>query len=235
MIQKIDNQQGCNLLTNSQKQVILSGILGDGYVGIFSTGKGEFYTNCIHKEYIEYKKNLLGGISSDIYEEINQGFKQNVIYSVRVTRMTGIKELYDLTLEEKLNQLDDLGLALWLYDDGSLHKKNGFFNLNTHSFTEYEHSKYLIPYFEKLGTKPQIFRDKKKDGREFCYLYFGRHFGAFEIMQVLSKYPINCYNYKLWSSETIQKWSKLQAELKSRDMEITPRKFANILNGVSSI
>lgn len=42
-----------------------------------------------------------------------------------------------------------------------------------------------------------------------------------KISQILSKYPIKCYSYKRWSSETIQKWSKLQEKLKSEGIEIT--------------
>jgi hypothetical protein len=42
-----------------------------------------------------------------------------------------------------------------------------------------------------------------------------------KISQILSKYPVKCYSYKRWSSETIQKWSKLQEELKSEGVEIT--------------
>lgn len=37
----------------------------------------------------------------------------------------------------------------------------------------------------------------------------------FDNEQLQEKYPINCYNYKRWSSETIQKWSKTQGSLKS--------------------
>lgn len=45
-------------------------------------------------------------------------------------------------------------------------------------------------------------------------------------------YSINCYNYKLWSSETIQKWSKLEAQLKSEGLTVTPRKFTNMLGKI---
>ena len=41
-----------------------------------------------------------------------------------------------------------------------------------------------------------------------------RYEGAYIISQILAKYPVPCYNYKIISSETIQKWSKLQEELK---------------------
>ena len=31
---------------------------------------------------------------------------------------------------------------------------------------------------------------------------------------------VECYSYKIWSSETIQKWSKLQEKLKSTNIDI---------------
>lgn len=33
----------------------------------------------------------------------------------------------------------------------------------------------------------------------------------------LNKYYVDCYNYKIWSSETIQNWSKMQEYLKSEN------------------
>lgn len=232
---RMGNQQDYNL-TNNQLQVLLSGYFGDGSITITENNKGIFTTNSIYKEYIKFKDELLGNLTTGrIRESVNRGFKQNLIYNIGTVRSDDIRVVYNLPIEKKLELLDDLGLALWFYDDGSLHKKNYFYNLNTHSFDEYTHYNIFVPYFESKGLHPKVFRDKKKDGREFCYLYFGKHFGAFEIAQLLEKYPFDCFKYKLWSSETIQKWSKLKAELKSRNMVITPRKFENIILGKSTI
>lgn len=35
------------------------------------------------------------------------------------------------------------------------------------------------------------------DGREFWYLRISRYEGAYEITQLLNKYPVHCYNYKV--------------------------------------
>lgn len=238
-MQKIDNQQDYNLnleLTNNQIQVLLTGTFGDGCITLEKSGTSKYSTNCIHKEYIDYKTSLLEDLWSSNSEAIDQGFKQNVIYNCRSKASIKITKFNNLSLEDKLSLFTELGLALWFYDDGSLHKKNHFFNLNTHSFSEEIHRDLLVPFFNKLGMKPDVYKDRKKDGREFCYLYFAKHFGAFEIMKILEKYPIDCFKYKLWSSETIQNWSKLKAELKSRGIEnISPRKFTNILLEKSSI
>lgn len=234
-IQKIGNQQDYNL-NNNQLQAILSGDLGDGHISVTKSNKGKFICNCIYKEYIEYKKDLLGEIANpNIRSVLNQGYKKRIIHSLYSKPLKIIKDLKELPLRDKLDLLDNLGLALWFYEDGSLHKTNHFFNLNTHSFTEYEHYTVLVPFFKKLGMNAEVYKDVKKDGREFFYLYFGKHHGAYEVMKILSQYPVECYKYKLWSSETIQKWSKLKVELKSKGIEVTPRKFTNILLGKATI
>ena len=56
-------------------------------------------------------------------------------------------------------------------------------------------------------------------------LPFGKIFTA--------KYKVNCYNYKIWSSETIQNWSKLQEWLKSSgNLNFSSRKQASILRKI---
>jgi hypothetical protein len=232
MEQIIGNQQDY-IFTNKQIQVLLTGTFGDGCISYNKSGTSVYTTNCIHKEYINYKKDLLGDLFSSQSEGINQGYKQNMIYKLLSKCNKQITQLHNLSLEDKLEKLDELGLALWFYDDGSLHKNRLFFNLNTHSFNEEVHNDVLMPFFKKLGFSPKVFKDKKKDGRVFSYLYFGKHFGAYEIMQILQKYPVECFKYKIWSSETIQKWSRLQAQLKSEDRKVTPRMFEEIILGRS--
>ena len=232
MVQKIDNQQDYNL-SNNQIQVIVSGIFGDGHISMSTSGKSFYSTSCIYEEYIDFKANLLEGLLNKKKSYLNMGYKERIIYEINTSVDQRISNLQALSIEEKLSLLDDLGLAMWFYDDGSLHKKNLFFNLSTHSFSEEIQRNLFIPFFEERGMKPKIFYDKKKDGRIFPYLYFGKHFGAYEIMQILSKFPIECYKYKLWSPETIQEWSKLKAQLKSEDIEVTSRGFENILLGKS--
>jgi len=234
MIQKIDNQQLCSLNRN-QVQVLVSGEFGDGHIALKKSGKGVYKTNCKYLEYLEFKQKLLGNISGKIGYVEKNGYNQNEIYTLSSKTAMELKIIKELDIKTKLSLLDDLGLALWFYDDGSLHRRNGFFNLNTHNYDENTHYNIFVPFFEKLGMKPQVYRDNKKDGRSFCYLYFGKHFGAYEIMKILSKYPIECYKYKLWSSTTIQDWSKLKVELKRRGITVTPRKFTNILNGKAVI
>ena len=120
-----------------------------------------------------------------------------------------------MNIEDALNLLDDLGIALWFYDDGSLHKTKLFYNLNTQGFSEEVNKELFVPFFLKFGIKAKPTIERKKDGREFWYLRVGKYDGAYEISELLNKYKVNCFDYKVWSSETIQNWSKLQEWLKS--------------------
>lgn len=208
-------------LNNEQKQLVLSGILGDGCITISKhANKSAIISfNSSKLEYIQFKQKIFEGHSSDIRTSMNRGYKLNEIHSFSTRTINEIYEIGKYSIEEILNNLDDFGLALWVYDDGSLHKRGNFYNLNTHAFDEETQVKYFIPFFNKKGIYPTIAYDRKKDGRVFTYLRINKLSGADKISKILEKYRINCYNYKIWSSETIQKWSKAQESLKSENME----------------
>ena len=127
-----------------------------------------------------------------------------------------LKYIKEMPIEEVINNLDELGLALWIYDDGSLHKSKLFYNINTQAFPKEVQEEVLIPFFNKFGIYPKLQVENKKDGRQFWYLRIPKYEGCCELSKILDKYPIGCFSYKRWSSETIQKWSKVQENLKSQ-------------------
>ena len=80
-----------------------------------------------------------------------------------------------------------------------------------------EHENIIVPFFASMGITAKIRVDRKKDGRVFYYISIGKYDGANKISDILNKYRIEEMSYKIWSSETIQKWSKLQEKLKSEN------------------
>lgn len=225
-------------LSNEQLQVLISGKLGDGCFQKHPTCIDyNFITNCIHKEYIDYKTNLLGNLVSSTGSQINQGYKNNIIYRLRTHSNPFITEIAEETLEDSLSKLDELGLAMWFYDDGSLHKSKYFYNLNTQSFSEEINKDLFIPFLKsKFEIKAKATIERKKDGREFWYLRIGKWDGSAIIAETLNKFYVNCYNYKIWDSETIQKWSKLQEQLKSTHTDInklSSKMITAMLNKIS--
>lgn len=108
---------------------------GDGY--LYPEGDRSYYmTNCKYKEYLQYKKDLLGELcdTTNINSIEYNGFLGTKIYTLKTKRDESIGYLRDLSLEDSLELMNDLGLALWIYDDGSLHKNKLFYNINTQGF-----------------------------------------------------------------------------------------------------
>jgi hypothetical protein len=228
----MDNQQ-LYILNNNQEQVLLTGMLGDGHL---TKPKNEnsnslYTTNCIHKEYVEYKKELLGDLSFNISSRTNNGYKKGIIYTVTTKRSKVITDIKNKSLVEILEKLNELGIALWFYDDGSLHKRALFYNLNTQKFSK-EENITVLEYLKKYNIYAKVTPERKKDGRIFYYLRISKYEGAYEISKILNKYYIDCYKYKIWSSETIQKWSKLQEQLKSTDKILSKKAKGLLLNNM---
>lgn len=220
----VDNQQ-LSLLTREQLQVFLTARLGDGCITTTNSNSTYYTTNCKFEEYIDYKSELLGDMFKKKTFQEKNGFCQTPIYNMRSCSSNILKVIKELPLEEVINNLDELGIALWFYDDGSLHKTDLNYNLNTQKFSYEEHTDIFIPFFNKFGIHPVVRTENKKDGRLFYYLGINKYRGANIISEILSKYPVNCYSYKRWSPETIQKWSKMQEHLKSVDRQLSSQEL----------
>ena len=215
-LKEMDNKQLYNF-TREQTQVFLTAKLGDGCISTTTSNSWIYTSNCKHLEYLEFKKQLIGK-GKISYQERN-GYSNTPIYTYYGGAYPELKLIKELSLKDTLDNLDTLGLALWFYDDGSLHKRDFYYNLNTQKFSYYEHENVLLPYFTSLGIKAKI-REDLNHVHPLYYLGINKYEGAYIINQILRLYPVNCYSYKLWSSETILKWSKLQEKLKSTDRDI---------------
>ena len=196
-------------ISNEQKQLMLSGLLGDG-----SIKHSHVTFNCMYREYMAYKRKLAGNLAkSEVIEMNNLGYKKgSKIYNFSMRLNEYSKYLIEKPLSETINDLDELGLALWVMDDGSLHKKNYFYNINTHSFTREQEESILIPKLNEFGIYPTILTEKKQDGRLFSYLYISKWNGAMIISRILRKYIVDCYRYKLIPKEIEDAYFKLDLE-----------------------
>lgn len=181
-------------MNNIVKQILIGSALGDGHI----TKNGTFTTGSKHLSWIQYKASILTEYISDKWYRFvaENGYCKTPYHTLRTLVHSDIKQISKMSLQEKLNELDELGLAVWFYDDGSLHKHKLFYNLNTHSFTEQEHIQFILPALMGFGIKAKTLKERKQDGREFTYTYIGRRFGAQTINRVLKTYSIDCYKYK---------------------------------------
>lgn len=232
-----NRQSAADNLSNEQLQVFLTSRLGDGCIYTTNSNSTYYSTNCKYEEYIDFKTSLLGDFFKTKKLLECNGYCQTPIWTMRSKSSDLLLNIKNMPLDQVLNNLDELGIALWFYDDGSLHKTDLFYNLNTQKFSEEIHRELLVPYFrDRWGIKITPTIEHKKDGRIFWYCRIKKYEGAFFISEILRKYYVNCYNYKIISSETIQKWSKLQEELKSTDKDIsmfTPFQLGMMLRKVS--
>lgn len=201
-ITKMGNQQ-LYTLKNCELQVVLSLYLGDGcFISNKANTSAAIATSCKYEEYLLYKKNLISTLdNSNVSYSTNNGYKNSFIYKWKINQSPYLKEIEQIPLIDKLEILDELGLALWFYDDGSLHKSKYFYNLNTHTFS-LEDQYLFLDKLSKYGINAKIYKDRKKDGREFFYLSIGKHQGSSIISDFLNKINIDCYKYKRWSSST---------------------------------
>lgn len=165
----------------------------------------------------------------------HNGYCQTPIYNLRSCSHKALKGIKELPIDKVVDGLTDLGVALWFYDDGSLHKKDYFYNLNTHKFSREIQEDVFIPFFNSLDIYPTVREERKADGRVFSYLCINKLKGAANVSMILEKYPLNCFQYKRWSPETIQKWSKLQEKLKSENItmdSLHPRTIGQMLKNI---
>lgn len=195
-------------ITNEQKQVMLSGLLGDG--SLIKNGGGAMSFSCQHKEYMEFKKELLKDLASEVKEVNNNGYKKGTIYTLRCKANDYGKLLFKFSYEDIMREIDDLGIAMWLVDDGSRHKTANFYNINTHAIDRGIEEKVLIPFFNKLNIYPKILTETKKDGRVFSYLYISKWQGAMELSRMIRKLNLSCYNYKIMPLELEESYFKLK-------------------------
>lgn len=184
-----------------EKQLIISAFLGDGHIR-----QGGYVTySSSQKEYMAFKKKLSPNMS-EISESINLGFKKDgKIFKVHLKTSEYAKNFSI----ENISEIDDLGLALWFYDDISLHQTKHFYNINSHSFTEEEHDKYLIPLLNRFKIYPTKVRTKK-DGKYFTYLCVQKYKGGLVIDSILRKHLVECYRYKLLPDYQIENLNTLK-------------------------
>lgn len=186
-------------MNKEERQVVYSGILGDGCLG----KGGSISYNCHYKEYMEFKHSILAFYcNSGVKDRLNSGFKKgSAIFSFATTVSSFIKDLMSKDpIEESIKNLDEFGLALLMYDDGSRHKKNNFYNINTHALSD-KHQNMLVEKLKEFDVFATVLTETKKDGRVFSYLHISKWNGAMELSRIMREIPLECYNYKLVPKE----------------------------------
>jgi hypothetical protein len=191
------NKQGSN-----QPNIILNAKLGDGTIvhqGHVNCYMG-FTSKCM--DVLCYKRDLAGGYSPTNFRDVPSGYKDGAVSRTFTTRShVDITEMYYTSYEECIDMLTKEDLALWYLDDGSLHKHKKFMHLYCNMFSEEEALKLADKIYSMYPIKkPSVRWDKKKDGREYVYLYIpaptAREFGK-DVLSLIEENQLYSMLYKV--------------------------------------
>lgn len=157
-------------------KVVKNARLGDGMVyNNKNVASVKYYSTDL--SLLKYKEKLLHeegvGITVKKTQESGYGGKKT-IYVYTSESSPAFKRTADASVEELIQDLTKEDLYLWYLDDGSWHINRRTMHLYSNSLDE-EQTKLLIKKIGSLyGIEPRIRIDRKKDGRQFYYLYFPR-------------------------------------------------------------
>lgn len=201
-------------------QLFLTSRIGDGYCGLHSRSTLEGKANAhitymgIERDYIQYKHDIISNYytCNDVKLKDNSaGYnKKGTIYTFNVFSHPDITAIYKMSKIDIINQLDYFGYLMYFFDDGSYHIIRNTMHLYCNSFTPEEVDALKQKVFELFPYKMCRNRiDKKKDGRQYPYLYVPRV--TVEAIkeyytEFMNKTPaLNCMRYKLnLPSQTIR-------------------------------
>lgn len=155
-------------LTDIQKQIIISGSLGDGHIcvstkePIYIEGHAED-----EKEYLLWKYNILKNICnkppkySDPKIKIFNGkeYLSQASYRLSTRVVDELYELHDMSRIEKINYLNELGYSTHMLDDGSRSKCN--WEVCLAEWSSEEKNLYLQILSEKYDIHGRILKDDR--------------------------------------------------------------------------
>jgi hypothetical protein len=124
-----------------------------------------------------------------------------------------------MSIAEVIGDLDKMGLCFLGYDDGSLHNKNLFYNINTHALSKDIQEKYLIPKLVSMGLSgATLFSETKKNGDKYNYISIPKLKGSFEFDEVLRQLDTKVYDYKLLPEDYKQAYSFIKIKFHNKLM-----------------
>lgn len=201
------------LKSREPSQLLYSLKIGDGSFVQNSTGERfgkatySLLINSINLDYLVHKKTELErqGIITQPLRTAKSGFKENSIIYVFGTRIHNhITQVAHLSITEILHRLDVQGLVYFFLDDGTFHQKKHFGHIYCNTFND-EEVELLINVMYKFYPQKRCVKrlDKKKDGRQYPYIYIPvvvmNEFRK-DIQKFLEENSINSLMYKVGGS-----------------------------------
>lgn len=152
--------------------------LGDGHLSVSSeTSNARAIFNGKNVQWVSFKRDLavFQGFEVSNLKPKYSGYKDSyslVGFSTKTDeRLTYV---YKASRKEVIESLLPRDLIMWYIDDGSWHKSRKTMHLYCNSLDPEEVQALVLNIESYYGIKPAIRKDRKKDGREYPYLYFPR-------------------------------------------------------------
>lgn len=154
----------------------INALIGDGCLSKTGVNYRALF-NGINMEWVSFKRDLA----------IKEGFRPSNL-SYGSSGYTGRKDIIGFRTKKDplftmivqlgrkriLERLSKMDLILWYIDDGSWHKRARTMHLYCNDLSEPEVDTLIERITVLYGTSPSIKWDRKKDGRQYPYLYFPR-------------------------------------------------------------
>jgi len=180
-------------LSMSQNEFILGSMLGDGHIA--NRKVNTYYVLSQRKrEYVCFVKKILNKFVINIH-------RCNNIYQLRTCFHPEFKKLRNFCYYRRkkkisldwLNSLTDFSLAVWIMEDGSLHKKSKNYCLATCSFSKKEHRLIKKWFKEKYNIDAKIIRNSYNNHTTIKF----RKEASIKLSKIIEPYIIPCMKYKI--------------------------------------
>lgn len=183
-------------------KVAKNAILGDGTLRINKDTAAITYIST-DLSLLRHKEKLLAeeGIEVTVKKTQASGYGgKKTIHVYSATPSAAVKEASDAGIDKLIKDLTKEDIYLWYLDDGSWHINRLTMHLYSNMLDESQTHALIERIGELYGVEPRIRIDRKKDGRQFYYLYFPRELVRIirpEIEDYIRKNGIESMLYKV--------------------------------------
>ncbi len=145
------------VFSESQRQVLLGSLLGDGYVN--KDGRLRFEHGAAQLRYLRWKLKAFGSLSSPVRpRDLSDGWGKRRSYQAYIRTTVALKAAHHCWYangwkqipDGALDTLSDLGLAVWFMDDATVSKRDGRITLFCQGFDSACRRKMYV-YFASRG------------------------------------------------------------------------------------
>jgi LAGLIDADG DNA endonuclease family len=199
--------------TDEQKSIVYGTLLGDGYLKPSNNRENPSYSLVIahgakQKEYLEWKKEKLSNfiIKEDAYiKQSKTKYNHSPTYRYDTIAHPFLTELrrkfypngVKTVSKEWLNHIDELALAVWFMDDGSLNKRYGTMLISTNNFSYEEHVLIQQWFLNRWDIPVKIESRKSSWTGKTQYSIRINSSVAKRFREIISPYVPDCMKYKI--------------------------------------